>query len=115
MEVSIDAKTINTDNNMRDGHLKKEEYFSVEKFPKITMNTASITKETDGKFNGSFALTIKGITKNVPVLFIFTEQNGKAKLTGNFKINRLDYKVGSSSFIMSDDVNISIEVTCSKK
>jgi polyisoprenoid-binding protein YceI len=115
MEASMDAKTINTDNSMRDGHLRKEEYFSVDKFPKISMSATAFTKETDGKFIGSFILTIKGTTKNVPVLFNFTEQDGKAKLTGSFKINRLDYKVGSSSFMMADDVNVSIEVTCIKK
>jgi len=115
MEVSMDANTINTDNNTRDGHLKKEEYFSAEKSPKISMSTTTITKETDGKFKGLFILTIKGISKIVPVLFSFTEQGANAKLSGSFKINRLDYTVGSSSFIMSDDVNVSIEVTCSKK
>lgn len=115
IEASIDAKTINTDNGTRDGHLKKEEYFSVEKYPKISMKATAITKETDGKFKGLFTLTIKGISKIVPVLFSFTEQEGKAKLSGSFKINRLDYTVGSSSIIMSDDVNISIEVNCIKK
>ncbi len=45
IEASIDAKTINTNNGTRDGHLKKEEYFSVEKFPKITMSTTSIPKK----------------------------------------------------------------------
>ena len=115
IEASIDANTINTDNSTRDGHLKKEEYFSVEKFPKINMSATSITKESDGKFKGLFTLTIKGISKIIPVLFSFTEQDGKAKFTGNFSINRLDYKVGSSSFLLSDDVTVNIDVTCIKK
>ena len=115
IEANIDAKTINTDNTTRDGHLRKEEYFWVDKFPKISMSATLFTKETSGNFKSYFALTLKGITNNVPVLFSFTEQNGKAKLSGSFKINRLDYKVGSSSFILSDDVTICIEVNCSKK
>src|ERR1700744_277375 len=61
MEASIDAATINTDNSARDGHLKKEEYFSADKFPKISMNATSITKESEGKFKALFTLTIKGI------------------------------------------------------
>ncbi len=115
IEVSIDANTINTDNSTRDGHLKKEEYFSVDKFPKINMSTTTITKESDGKFKGLFTLTIKGISKIVPVLFGFTEQDGKAKFAGTFSINRLDFKVGSSSFLLSDDVTVNIDVTCVKK
>jgi len=115
IEASIDANTINTDNSTRDGHLKKEEYFSVDKFQKISMATTTITKEANGQFKGLFTLSIKGISKIVSVLFTVTEQEGKAKFTGSFTINRLDYTVGSSSFILSDDVTINIDVTCVKK
>jgi polyisoprenoid-binding protein YceI len=115
IETSIDANTINTDNSTRDGHLKKEEYFSVDKFPKINMSATAITKEANGQFKGLFTLTIKGINKIVPVLFTVTEQDGKAKFAGSFTINRLDYTVGSSSFILSDNVTINIEATCVKK
>jgi polyisoprenoid-binding protein YceI len=78
-------------------------------------STTYITKEIGGTFKGIFALTIKGTTKMVPVVFSFTEIADKAKFTGSFTINRLDFKVGSSSFILSDDVTINIEVTCIKK
>jgi polyisoprenoid-binding protein YceI len=115
IEASVDANTINTGNSTRDGHLKKEEYFSVDKFPKISMTTTTLTKEVDGKFKGLFTLTIKSISKIVPVLFAVTEQEGKVKFTGSFTINRLDYTVGSSSFILSDNVTINIDVTCVKK
>ncbi|HKC66938.1 MAG TPA: YceI family protein [Bacteroidia bacterium] len=115
IEASIDANTINTNNSTRDGHLKKEEYFSVDKFPKISMSTSTITKETDGKFKGLFTLTIKGISKIVPVLFMVTEQGEKEKFTGSFTINRLDYTIGSSSFILSDNLTVYIDITCVKK
>jgi polyisoprenoid-binding protein YceI len=115
IEANIDANTIDTDNSTRNGHLKKEEYFYVDKFPKINMSTTTITKEANGQFKGLFTLTIKGINKIVPVLFTVTEQEGKAKFTGSFAINRLDYTIGSSSFILSDDVVVSIDVTCVKK
>lgn len=115
IEASIDANTINTDNSMRDGHLKKEEYFAVDKFPKIDMSTTSITKEADGKFKGLFTLTIKNIHKTIPVVFSFAESTEKATFQCSFTINRLDYKVGSSSFLLSDDVTVNVDVTCVKK
>jgi len=34
-DVSVSAASVNTDNNMRDGHLKKEGYFDVENYPRI--------------------------------------------------------------------------------
>ncbi|HXD91842.1 MAG TPA: YceI family protein [Bacteroidia bacterium] len=115
IEASIDANTIDTDNSTRNGHLKKEEYFYVDKFPKINMSTTTITKEANGQFKGLFSLSIKGISKIVPVLFAVIEQQGKTKFAGSFTINRLDYTIGSSSFILSDDVVVSIDVTCVKK
>src|SRR5258706_4533080 len=36
-EVSVDAKTVDTDVESRDNHLRKEEYFDVEKFPKLRL------------------------------------------------------------------------------
>jgi polyisoprenoid-binding protein YceI len=35
IDASIDAKTINTGNGTRDGHLKKTDYFDVVNFPTI--------------------------------------------------------------------------------
>lgn len=115
IEASVDAKTVNTGNDMRDEHLRKVDYFSVDQFPKIFMKSSVFSKEADGRFKGFFTLTIKGVSNTVPVIFSFTENDGKGKLSGSFKINRLDYKVGGSSWVLSDDVNISLEVNVVKK
>lgn len=110
IEASVDVKTINTSINARDNHLKKEEYFDAEKFPKITMKSSSFSKGDDGKFKGFFSVSIKGTTKTIPVIFTFVETNSKATFSGTFKLNRLDYKVGESSWVMSDEVNITLVV-----
>src|ERR1700760_1619290 len=34
-DVSLDANTINTDNNMRDNHLRNDSYFDVKNYPRI--------------------------------------------------------------------------------
>jgi polyisoprenoid-binding protein YceI len=115
IEVSIDAKTIETGINLRDEHLRKEDYFSADKFPKISMRANAFTKTADGKFSALFTLSLKGTSTTLPLLFSFSGQDGKAIFTGTFKINRLDYHIGSSSIIMSDDVTISIELNCLKK
>lgn len=55
------------------------------------MKASVFSKETDGNFKEFFALTIKGTTNTVPVLFSFAENDRKGKFTGPFKLNRLDY------------------------
>lgn len=115
IEATIDSKTINTGNGTRDGHLKKEEYFGVEKFPKIQMKATLFGKETNGTFRGYFKLKIKDKTKDVVVPFSFTQKDGKGMFKATFLINRLDYGVGESSMMLSDNATITIEVNVLKK
>jgi polyisoprenoid-binding protein YceI len=115
IDATIDSKTINTGNGTRDGHLKKEEYFGVDKFPKIQMKATLFTKETNGTFKGFFKLKIKDKTKDVVVPFSFTQKDGKGMFKGTFTINRLDYGVGESSMVLSDNATITIEVNVLKK
>lgn len=115
IDASIESKTVNTGNGTRDGHLKKASYFDVAKFPSINMKATLFGKEANGSFRGYFKLTIKGITKDVLVPFTFTEKDGKAILKGSFTINRLDFGVGESSMILSNNATITIEVNAIKK
>jgi len=115
IEASIDAKTINTKNSLRDEHLREKDYFDVTKFQKITLKSTQITKEKNGNFKGTFELTIKNKKKLITIPFSFVEVDGNATLKGAFTINRLDFEVGDSSFILSDNVYISIEVKVAKK
>ncbi len=74
--VSIDANTVNTGIDMRDNHLKGEDYFDAEKYPTITFQSKVITKTDDNEFEVTGDLTIKDVTK--PVTFE-VEYNGKGK------------------------------------
>src|SRR6187549_3823218 len=40
--MSVEAAKVNTDNDSRDNHLRKEEYFDVAKYPKITFKSEKI-------------------------------------------------------------------------
>src|SRR5579863_5672296 len=46
-DVSIDAASVNTDNGMRDDHLRKDTYFEVEKYPRIRLVSTGVT-QVDG-------------------------------------------------------------------
>lgn len=115
IEASVDAKTVNTGMSSRDNHLRKQDYFAVEQFPKIAMKSSTFSKEADGKFKGFFVLTMKGISNTIPIIFSFVETGDKGKFSGSFKLNRLDYKIGESSWILSNDVMVFIEVNVIKK
>lgn len=115
IDATIESKSVNTDNETRDGHLKKADYFDVVAFPAITMKASLFGKEKDGRFRGYFKLTLKGKTKDVLIPFTFKERDQSAILKGTFTINRLDFGVGESSMILSDNAIIAIEVNAIKK
>lgn len=109
-DVSVDAKTVDTDNGTRDNHLREDEYFGVEKHPKISMKSTSISKVSEGKYKATFDLTLKGKTKSVSFPFSYTKISTGYKLNGSFEIDRRDYGVGGSSWILSDDVKVFISL-----
>jgi polyisoprenoid-binding protein YceI len=114
-DVSINAASINTDNNMRDTHLKKESYFDVEKYPRIRFVSTSLSApDKNGRYTLSGKLTIKETTKDVTIPFIATPMGDDYIFKGDFKIDRKDYGVGGSS-TLSNSVSISLTVLAKKQ
>lgn len=112
---TVDATTIDTDNSLRDRHLKgKEDFFNVAKYPKLKMKTTKIEKE-GSNYIGYFDLTIKEITKNVKIPFIFKQEGDKATFQGSTIINRHDWAVGGETFGMGDKVTFTITVNSVKE
>lgn len=108
IEATVDVSTINTGIDKRDEHLRNEDYFDVAKYPKITMKSTRFAMSKAGNAIGYFNLTIKNKTKAITIPIFTTEKDGKTTFTTKFTIDRLDYGVGTSSFILSDDVKVSI-------
>ncbi len=113
--VSINAATVDTDNSTRDKHLRKAEYFDVEKFPLITYVSTKITESSiAGRYFVIGNLTIKGVTKVVQFGFSATPNDKGYVFKGEFEINRRDYGVGGSSMSMSDKLKVSLDITANK-
>ncbi len=111
--ASVKAATINTGISKRDEHLKKADYLDVATYPKIEMSSTTLAKTSTG-YIGQFDVTIKGITKNVSVPFTFENQGKTGTFKGSLKLNRLDFSVGESSFILGDEVNITLMLRVKK-
>lgn len=107
---TVDASTVDTDNNLRNRHIReKEEFFNVAKYPKLKMKTTKIEKEGNN-YVGYFDLTIKETTKNVKIPFVFKQEGDKATFQGSTVINRRDWAVGGGTFGMGDNVTFTITV-----
>jgi len=113
--VSVNANTINTDNSARDKHLRKEDYFHVEKFPTISFSSSKISKTgTAGKYTVAGNLTVKGTTKPIEFDFTATPTNNGFSFKGSFTINRRDFNVGGKSLPLSDNLTVNLDIATNK-
>lgn len=110
-DVTVDANTVDTDNDSRDEHLRQSEYFNVATYKTIQFKSTRIVNSTvAGRYYVYGDLTIKGVTKPVEFGFAVTPKNGGYLFEGGFGINRRDFGVGGSSISMSDKLTVSLSV-----
>ncbi len=117
IEFFIEAKSINTDNEDRDNHLRDADFFDVAKFPQIVFKSTSFTKIDDKNYLLSGELTMHGVTKAVTFdvkyggTVIDPWGNTKAgfKLTG--ELNRKDYGLTWSKALETGGLVVGEEVT----
>jgi polyisoprenoid-binding protein YceI len=62
---TADVNSINTDNEMRDNHLKSDDFFNAAKFPQIKFVSTSFAPQGDNKYKLVGNLTIRDVTKSV--------------------------------------------------
>jgi polyisoprenoid-binding protein YceI len=125
VEVTIDATSISTKNEKRDGHLKSADFFDVEKYPTITFKSKKVTKSGDN-WVAVGDLTIHGVTKEVSLPFTLSGpmSAGNASMLGvsaSAEINRMDFGVSwnktldAGGVVVSDKVRIELEVEAKKQ
>jgi polyisoprenoid-binding protein YceI len=66
-EGEIDATGIWTGEPQRDEHLRSADFFDVENHPKITFSGRFTERTGDTAFKGEVELTIRGVTRTVPL------------------------------------------------
>ena len=114
--VSLDAKSVNTDMEARDNHLRKEEYFDVEKYPKLSFRSTKITATNkEGYLYMYGVITIKNVSKEISFPFTQKSKDGGILFEGEFKLNRRDFGVGGKSFSMSDELNVELPIFAKKE
>jgi polyisoprenoid-binding protein YceI len=110
IEATADVNTLSTENDMRDNHLKGEDFFDVAHFPKITMKSVSFKHKSGNNYVGLFNVTMKDKTKQIEVPFTYIAADKSANIKGSFKLNRIGFGVGGQSLILSKEVTVSIEL-----
>jgi polyisoprenoid-binding protein YceI len=125
IEATINAESINTNQEKRDTHLRNADFLDVKQFPTITYKMKTYRKEGDTyKVVGN--LTLRGVTKEVPLVGTFNGvtkdpwDNTRAGFTAEGTLNRKDFgmiwnkTLDTGGLVVGDEVQIHLDIECIK-
>ena len=128
VDVTIDAKTVNTGEEPRDKDLRSDKFFDTEKFPTMTFKSKKVESAGTGKLKVTGDLTIHGVTKEV-ILNVEGPSaavkdpwgNTRAAASATTQVNRQDFGVkwnanmDGGGVVVGDTVTITIDLEMIKQ
>ncbi len=127
ISFSADIASINTGNADRDGHLKSDDFFNAETFPKLTFKSTSFTKTGDNEYKLVGDITIRDTTKSIELAVEYGGTvvdpwgNTKAGFELNGKLKRKDFNLKwdvlteAGGAVVSDEVKLHVNVEIHKQ
>ncbi len=124
--LTADVNSISTDNEMRDKHLKSDDFFNAEKFPNITFTSTKVKSLGGNKYILTGDLTIRDVTKSVSLPLVYNGSvkdpwgNLKAGFKATGKINRKDFNLkynnaaSTGEAVVSDEVQFTADIVLIK-
>lgn len=127
VDFTADVASISTENEQRDKHLKSDDFFNADQYPKMTFKGVSMKKVSGNNYKLVGDLTIRDVTKRIELNVV---HNGTVKdpwggirsgfrITGivdrmayNLKWNKLMEAGGA---VVGKDVNLVINLELSRK
>jgi polyisoprenoid-binding protein YceI len=118
IEGVIDATSLTTFDEQRDGHLASPEFFDTARFPEISFRSTGLLSASDGSSRLAGELTIKGVTKPIELTATVTGSgtdpwgNERVGLDVEGVLNRTDFGVSwnaplpGGGFLLNDDVQL---------
>ena len=123
VEATIEAASLETRDEQRDGHLKSADFFHVEKFPTLHFKSTGISVVGEEELSVEGDLTIRGVTRKVRFAVEGPTPptkdpwgNTRVAISATTKINRKDYgltwnaALETGGILVGDDVTITLDV-----
>jgi len=121
VSATIDATSIDTNNSMRDDHIRSADFFDAADHPTITFHSSGLRFE-DGEFLLDGELTIRGNTKPItltldsPAFGPGAQGGMKAGFSATAEINRHDFGVSyngpipGGGSVLGDKVQLTLDI-----
>ena len=116
VNFEIDTKSIDSGWAARDEHLRKADFFNVEKFPKMTFTSTAVKVLGDNKSQVTGNLTLLGVTKPVTLEVTLNKldinpitKTQTAGITATTTIKRSDWGMTTYAPAVGDDIPVRID------
>ncbi len=127
VNAEIDATTVNTGDKARDEHLRKADFFDVEKYPKMSFKSTKVVPQGKDKFQLVGDFTLHGVTKPVTLEVegpsaVITDKKGGTRTgaSATATLKRKDFGISYGGVLdnggaaIGDDVKIELEIEMTK-
>jgi polyisoprenoid-binding protein YceI len=108
-KINIDLSSIDTGNSDADEEVLGKLWFDTKQFPYGQFVAGSIKSLGGNRYEAQGKLTLKGKTLAVSAPFTFKQEGANGVFDGAFKMNRLDYAIGTG--IWADIATVANEVS----
>jgi polyisoprenoid-binding protein YceI len=127
VEAQVDAASIDTRDERRDGHLRSADFFDVQTYPTITFKSTRVEHISGNEYNVTGDLAMHGVTRPVTLKAEYLGQGKNpwgltvAGLSAKTKINRKDWGLNwnqtleTGGWLVSEDVTIEIDLETVQK
>ena len=128
VSANVQAGSVTTHNEMRDGHLKSPDFFDLENHPTFTFVSTSVTQKSGDEYVLVGDLSINGVTKSVTwdLEYLGTGPGMAPGVTvagfeANTEIDRRDFNVNfegtleNGSLVVSNKITLTLEIEAQKQ
>lgn len=116
IDMTVEAASVDTNNEKRDQHLRSDDFFNVEAHPEISFKTKSFSPAGDGAYKVEGDLTLHGVTRPVTVEAKHIGSGDdpwggyRTGFQATFRIKRSDYGMDKLMNSVGDDVELTVAV-----
>lgn len=118
VEATVQAASISTNNEMRDGHLKSADFLDLDNHPTLTLKSTKVTAKGGNDYEMVADLTIRGVTKSVTFDLEFLGEGPSMEpgvtvvgFEAKTEIDRRDFNVNFEGTLENGNVVVGHKVT----
>ena len=107
LDVTVDTASVDTQDEERDGILRSADFFWSEKYPEASYHATHIERAGAG-WRATGDLTMRGVTRPVPVTF--TLSPAEAGMRGTASLKRLSFGLGQGDWASTEWVGDEVDI-----